>query len=348
MMATSRSFKTLLLAAALAASASGCGRRFTEPVQRLKPPFIPPPATFILVASWTQPGWQPSSVLMTHSGILLVAEDSARVRNYSSLGEHGQPVPVDIYRFNGLVKPVHIAEGNSHVFVADMGDGSPANPIRVFEFDPSQGLNAPMDAVSTLQDPSWVTIRGVASDAQRNLYVSCDARVLVSQPPNPDEVDTQTVVYRYRPPYSPAVRDTVAEQGTGTGTMQNAHEICYSDGKLYVTDTGKDWVQKLDATRKNFGLFKVDGTEADSAATPMRGPQGVAADGQGYFYVADTGNRRVLRYTVDGAFDQVVNQVGPDGMLAPVSVSAGTVQSSLYLYVADPTAHIINVYRFQR
>jgi hypothetical protein len=198
------------------------------------------------------------------------------------------------------------------------------------------------------QDPDWVSIRGLASDQLRNLYVSGDARVLISQPPNPDEIDIQTVVYKYAPPYRTAARDTVTEQGTGIGTVQNAHAIAWNDGMMYVTDTGKDWVQKLDATRKNYGLFKVDGTEADSAATPFRGPQGVAADGQGYFYVVDTGNRRVLRYTVDGAFDQVVNQVGPDGMLAPVSASAGLVQSSLYLYVADPTAHLINVYRFQR
>ena len=76
--------------------------------------------------------------------------------------------------------------------------------------------------------------------------------------------------------------------------------------------------------------------------------------GDGHFYVSDTGNRRVLRYNLDGSFDQVVNQtdtltVGEaDSLVAPGSISAGTIQSKLYLYVADPAAHLVLLYRFQR
>ncbi|HVP40302.1 MAG TPA: hypothetical protein VMS93_14080 [Candidatus Saccharimonadales bacterium] len=346
--ASARRLAALALAAALLAGAGGCGRRFLEPKQSPKAPYIPPPETFILVAGWTQPAWQPTCVLLTHSGILLVAEDSARVRNYSSLGQRGQITPIDIYRFNGLTKPVQVAEGNSHVFVADMGDGSKQHPISVMEYDPSQGLDTPMDPVHVVVDTTWVRIKGVASDLQRNLYVSCDARMYIFQPPNLPALDTETVVYRYRAPnYDTALRDTVAQQGNGVGSLQDAHQIVWSAGVLYVADTGKDAAQALDPNRMNFGFFKVDGTEPGGPGACKR-PQGVAADGVNDFYVVDTGNRRVLRYNLDGTFDQVVNQFGPDGMLAPTSATAGLVQSSLYLYVADPAAQRINVYRFQQ
>ena len=110
-------------ALALSLFAAGCGGRFPEPVEHPKPPILQPPATFVRVATWTEPNWNPTSVYLTRSGILLIAEDSARVQNYGALGSRGAPQPLGIFRFNGLLKPVQVAEGNVHVFVADMGDG---------------------------------------------------------------------------------------------------------------------------------------------------------------------------------------------------------------------------------
>jgi hypothetical protein len=338
-----RALSTLALLGALAAAGTGCGHRFTEPVQTPRPPYIPPPLTFILVSNWIQPGWQPTCVFMTHSSVLLVAEDSARVQQYTSLGNSGSAVRATDYQYNGLIKPVQVTEGNAHVFVADMGDAT--HPIRVVEFDPSRSLTGILEPVSSFTDPAWVRIKGLTSDAQRNLYVSCDATVTVYQPPNPPETDVQSTIYRYPPPYSAAVRDTVAEQGTGIGTVVDAHAVAYNDGKMYVADTGKDWAQQLDPTRKNLGFYKVDGSETDST---LKGPLGVAVDNEGYFYVSDAGNRRVLRYELNGTFNQVVNQSGTDGMLAPASVTVGTIQAKLYLYVADPASNRINVYRFQK
>ncbi|MBI5836101.1 MAG: hypothetical protein HZB25_02540 [Candidatus Eisenbacteria bacterium] len=341
-----RTLTILALAATLAAAATGCSRRFTEPVQSPRQPYIPPPATFIQVAGWTQPDWNPTCVLLTHSGILLVAEDSARVQNYAALGVNRQAFRVNTYRFDGLVRPVQVSEGGGHIFVADLGDGTRNNPVAIKGFNPALGLDDPMAVQFSVSDTDWVRIKGITADLQRNLYVSCDAKVTVFQPPNPAEVDTQAVIYRYRAP-AYTVRDTVAEQGTGIGTVEDAHAIVFGGERIYVADTGKDWAQQLDPIRKNLGYFKVDGSEADTVGT-LRGPLGVAVDEGGYFYVVDTGNRRVLRYFQDGRFDQVVNQVGPDGMLGPVSASAGLVQANLYIYVADPLSHRVNVYRFQR
>ena len=329
-----------------AVALNGCGGRFPEPTQHITKPTTPPNDTFIKYATWLKPGWQPTCVLLTRNGILLVAEDSARVQNYNALGSNGAAQPINIFRFNGLIKPVQVAEGNLKVYVADMGDGTPDHPIQIKMYDYSHGLDNALDPVATFTDTNWVRIKGITADLSQNIYVSCDAKVLVQNPPNPPAIDIQTEVYRYSGSYPGGVRDTVAEQGTGVGTLINAHQVSWRDGYLYVADTGKDWAQQLNPQIKNSGNFKVDGQE-DKAPGPMSGPLGVAADLSAHFYVADTGNRQVLRYNYDGSFNQIVNQFGPDGMLAPTSLSAGVLGDKTYLYVADPTAHLINLYLFQ-
>lgn len=333
----------------LALALVGCGRLFPAPLERPKVTPIPPPATFIRVASWTRPGWNPTCVFLSRSGVLLVAEDSARVQYYTSLGYRGQAQPFnDIYSFSGLTRPVQIAEGAGHIFIADMGDGSPAHPMAVYEYDPVGAL--PFAPIKTIRDTSWVKIRGLAADEARTVYVSCDARVLVPQAPNPAVIEVQSLIYHYR---ANGLRDTTAEQGTGIGTVQGASALAYRDGALYVADTDKDWGQKIDAAAKNLGYFKVDGTE-DGAPGPIKGPVGVAVDDSNYFYISDAGHGRVLRYFVDGTFNQVVNQNdtlavgGANNLAQPGSVTVGLVSSRLYAYIADPSLHIINLYKFQR
>ncbi len=328
---------------------TGCGRLFPAPIERPKVGVIPPPATFIRVASWTRSDWNPTCVFLSHSGVLLVAEDSARVQYYTSLGYRGQAQPFnDIYSFGGLTRPVQIAEGAGHIFIADMGDGTAAHPMAVFEYDPVGAL--PFAPIKTIRDTSWVRIRGLAADEARTVYVSCDARVLVPQTPNPAVIDVQSLIYHY---HANGLRDTTAEQGTGIGTVQGAGALAYKDGAIYAADTEKDWGQKIDAAGKNLGYFKVDGTE-DGAPGPLKGPVGVAVDDSNYFYISDTGHGRVLRYYVDGTFNQVVNQndtlnvAGANNLAHPGSVTVGLVSGRLYAYVADPFLHIINLYKFQR
>jgi len=238
--------------------------------------------------------------------------------------------------------------------VADMGDNTADHPVVIQEYDPSRGTDGPMDPIRTIHDPSWVKINGLTGDLNGNIYVACQATVVVNQPPQPVYNDIQTAIYRYRPPdYNPARRDTVADQGNGIGYVLGTHQIVWNNGYLYIADTDKGWGQKLDANLHNIGYLKVDGTE-DGAPGSITSPLGAAADNLdlGHFYISDTGNRRVLRYNLDGTFDQVANQVdtltGADNLVAPGSICTGSKLGTLYLWVADPGANLINVYKFQR
>ena len=66
---------------------------------------------------------------------------------------------------------------------------------------------------------------------------------------------------------------------------------------------------------------------------------------------AEISVKRVLQRDGESHYfinNQVVNWNGSDGLLGPASVSAGTVEGKLHVFVADPAAHRINVYRYQR
>ncbi len=91
---------------------------------------------------------------------------------------------------------------------------------------------------------------------------------------------------------------------------------------LYVADFNKNWVQKVSVEGQSIGFYQVDGTESGAS---FSGPIDVTADLLDFVYVADTGNRRVLRYEGTGLYVQDVN-IEPDAfgseLMDPVAVAA--------------------------
>ena len=81
-------------------------------------------------------------------------------------------------------------------------------------------------------------------------------------------------------------------------------------------------VQKIDVGESSTGVYKIDGA---LTGTSINGPLDVSADLMDFVYVADTGNRRVLRYDGFGEYIQDVN-VEPDAfdsdLVSPVAVAA--------------------------
>lgn len=291
------------------------------------------------------------------------------------------PAPLPGIEFRSLFVPVALCAGAGRVFVLDQGDtclartnpatglcdstGGWGNRIadlesywRVREYGLLGG-----DTISTFTDTTMAFVRGVAVDDQRRVYVAGSAVVLV---PDPQDARIRTRlfqfrIYRYLPvapgsghdPFMPGtdrwIRDRafVVEEGSGIGTLSDPRGIYWTGANvpggpaLLAADFGKNWVQKLSDAVSSTGLFRID---ADTA-TFLNGPADVAADRAGFIYLADTGNRRVLRYDQYGDFAQRVD-VEPDAygqtLLEPVAVAA---DDSL-VYVGDRGAG--KVIRYQR
>ncbi len=266
------SFRPLLLAAALTAL-GGCGQRFELPPQP-DPGRIPTPGTYNLDKVWQVPS---PTDLVLHGSYVYVIEERQRLSAYMSRQKDPRH-PGFIGSFDGLIQPVLVCvakKESTYVFVADAGDMK----VKRYHF---QG-GAPRFAFT---DSSWVEFSGLAADNSLNVYVADAAR------------DT---VYKYDPE-GRRVR-LVSDYGTGQGYVIDPHGLAYAKGALWVSDTGKNWVQRLKPDTTNIAFEgRTIGLDVE-----LDGPLDVASDLSGEtVFVTDTGNDRVLRFLATGGFADTV------------------------------------------
>lgn len=198
-----------------------------------------------------------------------------------------------------------------------------------------------VDTVSTFSDTLVAWVQGVAADREGRVYVSCLAIEWVPNVDNTAIVTRSFVwrVFRYlRGPRYPGItpadprmpgsnwhRDSTWQvaEGAGDGTLRDPRGLFLSQSGisgLFAADYAKDWVQKLSTQTSSQAVMPhVEGAPYLGFA----GPEDVAGDVAGYFYVADRGNRRVLRFDPNGAFVQRVD-IKPDTLqlVDPVAVAA--------------------------
>ena len=114
---------------------------------------------------------------------------------------------------------------------------------------------------------------------------------------------------------------------------------------LYVSDLGKNWVQKMRDGNVDLGDAAYYRDEDLQGAPPLGGGVDVSTDDDGFFYVADEGGAQVLRYDdKERAFVQRVDvEVNAPGLplVRPVAVASDRSQ----VYVADRATGQVTRYR---
>ncbi len=109
------------------------------------------------------------------------------------------------------------------------------------------------------------------------------------------------------------------------------------DGRIFVSDTWNGRIQAFDAEGNflaKWGIFNILGPDQTDPMI-LFGPRGMAVDASGNVLVADTGNKRIIRYTGDG---QYIDQIGGGGVILgrfeePTDVAVSPVDGTIY--VAD-------------
>jgi uncharacterized protein (TIGR03663 family) len=99
---------------------------------------------------------------------------------------------------------------------------------------------------------------------------------------------------------------TWGSAGSGLGQFQEPWGIAVSDaGRVYVADT---WNHRIQVFDREGNFLSTWGHFADTKGEPNAepgvfwGPRDIALDAEGNVYVADTGNKRIQKFTPDGQF----------------------------------------------
>ena len=124
----------------------------------------------------------------------------------------------------------------------------------------------------------------------------------------------------------------------GDGQFNEPWGVAYDQaGRLYVSDTWNGRIQVFDGEGKlleKWGTFNTTNGELGDAYA-LFGPRGIAIDMDGNLLVADTGNKRIIKYSPSG---ELIQQVGGGGVVGgrfeePVGVAVSPTDGAVY--VAD-------------
>ena len=229
---------------------------------------------------------------------------------------------------------------------------------RVVEFDRT-GLTT----YSTFTDTTVAFVWGVGADDRGDVYVSGRAIIYTPNPFDPRLTERvyQDRIFRYQRGPRPGGRPDpniiggdwhrdssyIVFEGSGVGTIKDPRGLYWTHRgpALFVADLGKNWVQKMRDGNVDLPDDEYYRDEDLQGAPSLSGATGVCVDDDGFFYVADDGNQRVLRYDDNArAFVQRVDvEFNAPGLplQGPVAVAANVDE----VYVADRTTGVVARYR---
>ncbi len=115
-------------------------------------------------------------------------------------------------------------------------------------------------------------------------------------------------------------------------------------GNLYISEFAGHRIRKVTpdgriSTAAGTGLAGFQGDGASAASAQLNSPAGLAVDGMGSVYVADSQNNRVRKIVPGGIISTVVGASG--GLATPHAVA---VDASGTIYVTDSTASVVYAY----
>jgi sugar lactone lactonase YvrE len=160
---------------------------------------------------------------------------------------------------------------------------------------------------------------GVAADSAGNIYVA-DTYSLG------DVFGSSGTIRKITPAgvvstFAGTAGTTGSTDGTGAAVLFSSPQgvATDSDGNVYVADTGNSTIRKITSTGVVTTLAGIAGmtgsTDGVGAAARFNSPVGVAVDGAGNVYVADTGNDLIRKITPSGAVTTIVGRPGEKGFL---------------------------------
>jgi DNA-binding beta-propeller fold protein YncE len=288
------------------------------------------------------------TVYVSNSGANVVAAlanggTTSVAGSLSAYGEHGdggQAVSASLYHPGGIAE-----DAKGDIFIADSGDNvvrevTPAGVISRIAGTgiAGQGFAGPSGfpaALSSLDHP-----QNVAVNAQGDVFIA-------------DTYNTRVVKVTPQGQVVAVAGDGVAGY-SGDGRLAAFAELnsptglaVDAQGNLYIADSANNVIRRVDARtgtittvagdyaadQANGGLGGFSGDGGPATSAQLDDPQGVAVDGAGDLFIADTFNNAIREVTPAGIISTVVNSAAAGGG----SPTAGGESSG-----AAPTASRLN------
>jgi hypothetical protein len=260
----------------------------------------------------------------------------------------------------GFYGPQGVAvDSGTNVYVADTSDQviqkiTPAGAVIVIAG--SFSITGTNDGTSALFNHPW----GIAVDSATNVYVADSGNSTIRKITS---VGANWVVT--------TIAGLAGSPGSSDGTNSNAR-FCNpgslavdAAGNIYVADTSSNIIRKitLDGTGTNWMVTTIAGLAGVSGSRDGRGvdpqssaqfysPSGIAVDGNGNVYVADTYNDLIRKITSQGAVSTLAGQYFVTGSADGFYTNAQfnfpygvAVDNAANVYVADTFNHTIRVGR---
>jgi len=242
------------------------------------------------------------------------------LEGYGENGDGGKAVSATLYQPSGITE-----DAKGDIYIADSGD----NTVREITPDGTikhitQGyLDHPAD---------------VAVDAKGDLFISDTYDDQIVEVEKNGTVGAIGLGFKgYSGDGGPAY-DATLNQPTGLAFD--------AKGNLYIADSGNNVIRRVDAktdiittvagdyaaAKANDGLGGFSGDGGPATSAQLNDPQGVAVDGAGDLFIADTFNNAIREVTPAGVISTVVNSAGANGA-SPTSggESSGVAPSASHL-----------------
>ncbi len=144
--------------------------------------------------------------------------------------------------------------------------------------------------------------------------------------------------------YAPVARYTGKD--LGVETITNGIDIYVSpQNEIYILDQGTENAVKLHIFDANFKLIKTISNVTENGAPltiPLNKPEGVTVDKEGYIYLCDTGNERILKLDKDRSGEVVLQINKPTSQLFYQSKKDKTFQPSKVAIAKNDSIYVIS------
>jgi streptogramin lyase len=243
------------------------------------------------------------------------------LENFGEHGDGGPATAATMYHPGGTA-----VDANGDIFVADSGDNVvreiTASGIikRIAGTGSARGpLLSPRATNASLDYPE-----GVAADAGGDVFIAdtYNNRVVEVTPAGTMRTVAGTGKAGYAGDGGPAKR---AALNTPTGVAVDAA------GDVYIADASNNVIRRVDAKtgiittvagdfaadKANDGLGGFSGDGGPATSAQLNDPQGVAVDGAGDLFIADTFNNAIREVKPDGTISTVVNAASAGGGIPP-------------------------------